>query len=201
MHRTLRWKMLVLQAAIVLPALSCGGGGSGNGIAIRQLVSLAIQPTTAQAVGPGGTFPFLAIGTFNASPSTGMVNAQWISSDPSIATVDSTTGVALCSSSLGTVTITASALANGHAVQGSATFSCVSLTPPPTMAGVCIATMGVTNTLTGACVGHVNGVCRATEDLVNCPKGAKTLDPQLIFPCGFPNFQPIEVDHGRSCNP
>jgi hypothetical protein len=77
----------------------------------------------------------------------------------------------------------------------------VSLTPPPTMAGRCIATMGVTNTLTGACVGNVNGMCRATEDPVNCPKGAKALDPQLIFPCGFPNFNPTEVDHGRSCNP
>ncbi len=201
MHRTLRWRMLALQAAIVLPALSCGGGSSGNGIAIRQLVSLEIQPATAQAVEPGGTFPFLAIGTFNASPSTGMVNAHWISSDPSIATVDSTTGVALCGSSLGTVTITASAAGNGHSVQGSATLSCVSLSPPPTMAGKCIATMGVTNSLTGACVGNVNGMCRATEDPVNCPKGAKALDPQLIFPCGFPSFNPTEVDHGRSCNP
>ena len=61
--------------------------------------------------------PFSATGTFDKEPTTvENVSAVWISSDPTIVTVDSSSGVASCVAVGGPITITASAGEEGKPI-------------------------------------------------------------------------------------
>ena len=62
----------------------------------RTLTSVAIIPGAQSLNTLGETAQFIAIGTYNAAPTTENLAAQvsWVTSDPSVAAVDSSSGVA-----------------------------------------------------------------------------------------------------------
>src|SRR5262249_34521445 len=108
-----------------------GCGGSSGPEGPRQLVSIAVQPGSAQVIAPDGTVPFSATGTFDQAPTVeANLPVQWASSDSSIATVDANSGIATCISVGGPVTVTGSATGKGGTVQGSGLLTC-QLSPNP----------------------------------------------------------------------
>ena len=119
---------LVLSIAVMVSASGCGGGSP---IPQRQLVSISVQPGNAQAVAPGGTIAFSAVGNFNQAPLTQTNFAvQWSSSDSSVATVEPATGLATCATVGEPVTIVGSAPGKAGAVTGSGVLTC-QLSPNP----------------------------------------------------------------------
>ena len=109
--------------AHTLLLMSCGAGGAAIGP--RQLTSLTVRPGNAGA-SPGATFPFRATGTFNQVPFTQeKMPAHWTSSDPGIATIDPTSGLATCVALGGPVTVSASSAGKGGEVLGSASLICL----------------------------------------------------------------------------
>lgn len=63
----------------------------GNSTPARTLLSIAVQPGIGEATAPAGTLPFTATGTFDQPPTPqDNLNAQWASSDTTVATVDRT---------------------------------------------------------------------------------------------------------------
>jgi len=106
----------------VLILAGCGGGPT---LGPRMLTALSVQPTDAGA-SPGATFPFSATGTFDQAPLTQeKTPAHWASSDPSIATIDPSSGVARCVALGGPITVTATAAGKGGSVQNTAKLSCL----------------------------------------------------------------------------
>jgi len=169
------------------------GGGDVTPLMERQLVALAVEPANADAVAPGGTAPFSATGTFNQSPSTQTnLPAQWTSSDATIATVDSSTGIATCVATGGPVTISASAAGKGGSITGTAALTCVLA---HSGLGRCLVSAG--GAMNGSCIGERGGLCHQAYDPANCPPGevpaAVTSDQ-----CGPSTFN---VDAGRTCTP
>ena len=103
-------------------------------------MSISIQPGSAQAVAPDGTISFSAVGNFDQAPLTQTNFAvQWSSSDSSVATVDTATGLATCATVGGPVTIVGSAPGKAGAVTGSGVLTC-QLSPNP---GVKLSTPSV----------------------------------------------------------
>lgn len=198
--------VLGILVSVALLLASCGGSPSQpNPISQpRQLTALAVQPASADAVAPNGTFPFTANGTFNQAPTTqDDPKAVWASSDSLVATIDPGTGLATCIAAGGPVTVTASDSGMGGTVQGSGTLICQSSPPPPppppSKNGVCLAKDGPT-ILTGGCLGTKNGICPVSaSDPVNCPAGAPVKNLQLILPCALPPL--TFVDGATSCTP
>jgi Big-like domain-containing protein len=91
----------------------------------RQLVAIAVQPGSGEAVAPDGTVPFSATGTFDQAPSTqSNMPVEWSSSDPGVATIDPTTGVATCVAVGGPISVTARAAGKGGMVQGAGSLAC-----------------------------------------------------------------------------
>jgi hypothetical protein len=83
-----------IVVAMGVALASCGGGAS---FSPRQLIAVSVQPSDAVAFFPAGTLPSSATGTFDSAPTTQTnLATQWASSDESIATVDSATGIATC---------------------------------------------------------------------------------------------------------
>jgi hypothetical protein len=133
-----------LVTAVACPTNSCGTlvtatgvGPSGTAVvgtagitvttaqpppASGDLISLSIIPTTQSVSVAGETAQFVAIGTFNTSPTTQDMtdHVKWLSSDVSVATIDSS-GLAT-SSHDGTTTITATGLsASGNTIVATST--------------------------------------------------------------------------------
>jgi hypothetical protein len=186
------WAVAVAVASNLLLA-GCGSGGQATIGAQRQLVSIAVQPSDADAFLPSGTVPFGASGTFDQAPTTQTnLPAHWASSDSTVATIDANNGLATCVTSGGPITITASAPGRGGMLVGSATLTCMVSTP---LVGHCLVTFGSVRNgaMSGFCSAEQNGACRQAYDPRNCPPGRPGA---LIMqePCG-------SVDTSRSCTP
>ena len=112
--------------------LACGAGHP-------TIVSLQVNPQSAQATVPNGEVGFTASGTFTNNQSrdlTATDGLKWSTSDTSIASIGSNTGQATCLA-VGNVTITAQAPAdlsfdinngvhnNSNNVSGTASLQCV----------------------------------------------------------------------------
>jgi len=107
-------------------AASCGGGS----MASRQLIALAVQPSSKIAI-QGDTVSFNATGTFDQAPTTQPnMPAQWTSSDESIASIDPNTGKATCVAIGGPVTITASASGKAGMLHSSGALTCATSPNP-----------------------------------------------------------------------
>jgi hypothetical protein len=118
----------LLSSAVL--ATSCGGGS----MAPRQLIALAVQPSSTIAI-QGDAVSFSATGTFDQAPTTQPnMPAQWTSSDASIATIDPNTGKATCITLGGPVTITASTSGKAGMLHSSGALTCaISPNPVPTL--------------------------------------------------------------------
>ena len=150
----------------VVAGVGCGSS-SNNSMPGRNLLTVAVQPSTAEATAPTETLPFTAVGTFDQTPTTDNVTAQWSSSDTNIATIDASSGQAQCIAVGGPVTITGSASGK----QGTAKLTCV--TAPQTGSGNCVYQCPTTRcgALTGYCSVSTGGACRQVFDPSQCPLG------------------------------
>ncbi len=183
--------MLQILGLLGLACLSfiwsgCGGGGTPA----RNLVSVSVQPGIAEATAPTGTSPFTAAGTFDQKPTAeDSLTAQWSSSDPTIATIGSSSGIATCVAAGGPITITATS-GQKH---GTAQLTC--LAAPQAGSGNCSYMCGSTRcgALTGYCSISTGNACRQVYDPAECslgqPAGATATDS-----CG------VGIDTSRSCS-
>jgi hypothetical protein len=101
-------------AAILLMIVSCGGNSMMT-MSARQLQSITVSPTSADAKNSGGMVQFTATGNFNMDPMTAMTPVRWSIGNPFSAqpvpagvSVDMN-GLAQCSGFNGMVTIEATA--------------------------------------------------------------------------------------------
>jgi Big-like domain-containing protein len=175
-----------LCASLILLSGGCGGGSSTT---TRNLVRVSVEPTNAQAIAPTGTAPFALMGIFDQPPTNDLLpNAQWSSSDPTIATIDAT-GLANCVAVGGPVTITGS---SGQK-QSNAQLTCVS--EPQGGSGNCVYTCPSTRcpALTGYCSIDTGNACRQVYAGVQCPQGRPAAATGTDN-CGAP------VDTTRSCS-
>jgi hypothetical protein len=176
---------LLLLALLALTWTGCGG----SSIPSRTLLNIAVQPGNGEATTPTGTLPFTAIGTFDQPPTTqDNLNAQWSSSDKTVATVDPTTGLATCVSVGGPVVITASS----GAKQGTAQLTCSASVSPGS--GHCVYVCGSTRcgALTGFCSSTQGNACRQVSALGSCPIG-KPAGGTATDSCG------VGIDTTRAC--
>jgi hypothetical protein len=183
-----------ISIALAAGVASCGGGAT---FASRQLIALAVQPSPVNAV-QGGKVTFSATGTFDQAPSTeANLTAQWVSSDPNIATVDPNTGIATCVGLGGPVNITASAPGKGGAVTSAGLLTC---RIRPSGAGACEVDLN-TRSLTGSCSGLdplLRNHCRVAIDTVNCPVGQPAISPATTSGCLPPSV--FTVDTATACS-
>ena len=176
---------LLLLGVLALSGLGCGGDSTPA----RTLLSIAVQPANGEASTPTGTLPFTATGTFDEPPTTqDNLNAQWSSSDATVATVDPDTGLATCVSAGGPVVITASS----RAKQGTAQLTCSASVPLGS--GSCAYVCGSTRCgeLTGFCSSTQGNACRQVYDPGSCPIG-KPAGGTATDSCG------VGVDTTRAC--
>lgn len=188
--------VLAVLAAVML---SCGTPA-------RQLVSLAVQPSNADVVLPGGTVAFTAAGTFDRAPMTeSNIAVQWTSSDSSVVTIDST-GHASCNAEGGPISIDASAAGKSGTVTAVATMSCRSA--PPTQGGFArgYCDVGTDGKLTGSCHTRTtdpgfppNHSCRVTSDPTNCVIGTPAITRESASSGCLPPSGPYEVDTSTAC--
>ena len=101
-------------AAVLLLAISCGGNSMMT-LSARQLQSIRVSPTSADAKNSGGMVQFTAMGNFNIAPMMAMTPVRWSIGNPFSAqpvpagvSVDMN-GLAQCSAFTGMVTIEATA--------------------------------------------------------------------------------------------
>jgi hypothetical protein len=175
--------------AMAVALASCGGGSMST--PSRQLMTITVQPAHGDAVAPSGTMPFSASGTFNQEPvMEDALTVQWSSSDPTVAKVDVSTGLATCEAAGGPVTITATLSGK----KSSAELNCLSA--PPTATGGCVYQCGSTRcgALTGYCASSAGNVCRQAYDPGRCPVG-KPANSTMTDGCG------VGIDPTRSCTP
>lgn len=186
------WGVGIL-GSIALAVASCGGGGQP-----RQLIALAVQPSDAGAFLPSGAVPFSATGTFDQAPITQTnLTAQWASKDPSVVTIDPSTGLATCVAAGGPITVTASAAGKGGKVDGYGTLECQ--VRPRNQAGLCEVDPS-TNELTGYCEGpnpqQINH-CLVTLDNANCRAGQPATSPEWVSGCLPPAT--FKIDASTAC--
>lgn len=166
------------------------GGGTGSGVPPRALISVSVQPASAEATAPTGTAPFTANGTFDQAPTTKEnLTVQWASSDSATATIDASSGLATCVADGGPVTITA--ISGGK--RGTAQLNC--LAAPQAGAGNCEYQCGSVRcgALTGYCSISSGNSCRAVFAPGACPKG-KAAAATATNSCG------VGVDTSRTCS-
>ena len=101
-------------AAVLLMVVSCGGNSMMT-MSARQLQSITVSPTSADAKSSGGMVQFTATGNFNMDPMMAMTPVRWSVGNPFSAqpvpagvSVDMN-GLAQCSGFTGMVTIEATA--------------------------------------------------------------------------------------------
>jgi hypothetical protein len=184
---TARYTLFLVLGCVTLLALGCGNS-STTPVPGRHLLTITLQPATAEATAPTGTLPFTASGTFDQPPATeDNLAVQWTSSDPSVATIDST-GTATCVAVGGPVTI----MASSSQKSGTAQLDCVSV--PQVGSGNCAYMCGGTRcgALTGYCSLSTGNACKQVYDPGQCPQG-KPAGQTATDPCG------VGVDTTRSC--
>lgn len=121
--------------------VNISGAGTGGGVTpgTRDLTAISLIPTPATVVGSGNSVQFVALGTYTASPVAAQVpNVQWSSSNQSVATIDSSSGLAtagtcLASSCTTTITATATAPISGSVIVGVGQLTVNSAPPTPTV--------------------------------------------------------------------
>lgn len=131
----------------------------GSGATTRTLTSVSIVPASQTLTAQGESAQFLAIGTYNTSPTSENLtsSASWSSSAPSVATVDTTlsgTPGRVTAVGAGTTTITVLATSpDGSIVQGSATVNVniptTSTTPARTLTAITVSPGSQTLTAAG----------------------------------------------------
>ena len=103
----MKYLFTLVACAGIAVLLACGAGHP-------TIVSVQVNPQSANATAPGGEVGFTATGVFKNNQSREL-NAtdglKWSTSDSTIASIDSNTGQATCNAS-GTVTITATVAAD-----------------------------------------------------------------------------------------
>jgi hypothetical protein len=180
----------LLCASVML--LSCGDEPPAPvGPPARNLVSVSVDPTSAEATAPTGTSPFSATGTFDQAPTTEEnLTVQWASSDPTIATVDSASGLATCIAEGGPVTITASS----GKKSGTAQLTCV-IASQPGSSGNCVyrCAMVRCGALTGYCSISSGNQCKQVSRPGACPPG-RPAGGSGTDSCG------VSIDTSRSCS-
>lgn len=103
----MKYPFTLVACAGIAVLLACGAGHP-------TIVSVQVNPQSANATAPGGEVGFTATGVFKNNQSrelTAVNGVKWSTSDTTIAGIDSNTGPATCNAS-GTVTITAQAPAD-----------------------------------------------------------------------------------------
>jgi hypothetical protein len=124
---TVAWSLCEVGslASLCMLLASCGGSGATIGVGTRQLIGVAVQPRSSQAVVPNGTVTFSATGTFDQAPTTQLsLPVQWASSDSNVASIDPNTGIATCLAVGGPITVTASAAGKGGMIHGAGALTC-----------------------------------------------------------------------------
>ncbi len=112
MRRSSALVLVLVVAAIFLTTVSCGG--SSMMMSSRQLQSITISPTSADAMNfPNGMVRFTAMGTYNMAPMTANPPVLWslgspfsLQPIPAGVSIDAN-GVAQCSGFIGMITIEA----------------------------------------------------------------------------------------------
>jgi hypothetical protein len=171
--------------------IACGGSSTPTATPTRNLLTVAVQPQKGTAVFPNGTLPFTATGTFDQAPITeDSMTVQWSSSDTSVATVDSASGMATCIKAGGPVTVTASK----DGKNGTADFECADSTA--ISSGFCVYQCGSTRcgALTGYCSVMSGGACRQISAIGACPVG-RAAGATATDSCG------VGIDTTRPCGP
>jgi hypothetical protein len=123
--------------------------------------------------------------------------AQWVSSDSTVVTIDSTTGIATCVMVGGPTNVTASAAGKGGTVVGSGTLICRVRSGGT---GQCEVNPS-TNTLTGACIGpdpQLPNHCRVATDDSNCAPAQPATNPVSTEGCLPPTS--FVIDTTTACN-
>jgi hypothetical protein len=113
MRRSSAFVLALVVVALVLLTVSCGGN-SMMMMSSRQLQSIAVSPTSADAMNfPSGMVHFTAMGTYNMAPMTANPPVLWSLGNPFSAqpipagvSIDAN-GVAQCSGFMGIITIEA----------------------------------------------------------------------------------------------
>jgi hypothetical protein len=170
---------------------TCFGCGSSTSPKPRNLLSVSVNPATAEADSPDWTLPFTASGTFDQAPTTDdNLTVAWSSSDPTIATIDANSGTATCVAAGGPITITATS-GQKH---GTAQLSCVMTSSHPA-SGNCVYDCASTRcgALTGYCSVSSGNACRQVFDPVECPTG-RPAGGTMTDSCG------LGVDTTRTCS-
>jgi hypothetical protein len=176
-----------------------GCGGTSPLPQPRTLISVAVQPNSATAV-ENREVAFSATGTFNQAPTTQTnLSATWVSSDPTIATIDPASGLASCVAVGGPVTVNASvSAAMGGVQQGSGSLTCNARTTVPR--GRCVVDNN--NALTGQCAGPqlLNPQnCLVTTDTATCVPGQQSMSTQTAS-CGTgATAMNVTVDISTAC--
>jgi hypothetical protein len=128
-------------------SVSPSSSGSGGGTGLRDLTAITIIPATQPTGVVGEPVQFLAIGSFTSSPVTQDVttHVKWVSSDVSVATIDSA-GLAIVVGAGGTTTtITAiGTTSTGALITATATLTaCVSTCGPVTLPQLAVYEVGL----------------------------------------------------------
>ena len=182
---------LLCLACMFLISAGCGDNRPAPlGPPARKLIAVSVDPPSAEATQPTGTSPFSATGTFDQPPTTEEnLSVTWVSSDPTIATIDRAGGIATCIAEGGPITITAS---SGQ-TSGTAQLTCV--TSPQTGSGNCVYQCGSTRcgALTGYCSISTGNQCKQVFRSGACPQG-QPAGATATDTCG------VGVDTSRSCS-
>ena len=115
-RRSFSRKSLLFPAivALLLMVVSCGGNSMMT-VSARQLQSITVSPTSADAKNSSGMVQFMAMGNFNMDPMMAATPVRWsignpFSAQPAPAGVSiDMNGLAQCSGFIGMVTIEATA--------------------------------------------------------------------------------------------
>lgn len=147
--------------------------GPGPGTAVRQLVSLTIIPSSQTLTAANQQAQFLAIGTFNLSPTTQDLTNQvtWRSSLASVATIDPSSGIATAKDT-GTTTITATSQGTNLSGVGTATLTVSGIPAPRAIVSVSVLPTAATLTAPGQTVqfkaiGTFNNGQPTTQDITS----------------------------------
>ncbi len=128
-------RLLAVFTALLMLALATGCRGFFDN---PTLQSIAVTPSNRSIV-PGGTLQMTATGTFNDNSTSDVTTkSTWASSDPTVATVGTNTGLVKAAASIasppGTTTITATdgAFSNTATVTVCPTVTSITVTATPT---------------------------------------------------------------------